>query len=253
MNSILEYKAEELQISVYDNRGNLGVAAAAYVGDKIKKVLETKDEVRMIFAAAASQREFLNELLKLEGIPWEKIVAFQMDEYHTLAESVPQRFGNFLKESFYSFKTFKAVHYIDSDLYKYEKALKEAPIDIVCMGIGENGHLAFNDPPVADFNDKKVIKEVELDTICRQQQVNDGEFENVEAVPVKAVTLTIPTLLDAKYLSVVVPGSAKANAVEKTLFDKIDTSCPSTILRKQSNCRLFLDADSTKNVIDRLR
>lgn len=248
-----EYKAEDLKVSVYKNRKELGIAAAFYVADKIKTVLKKKDEVRIIFAAAASQREFHQELLKIDDIQWERVVAFQMDEYHTLPESAPQRFGNFLKESLYGHKNFKAVHYMSSDLLEYEELIKEAPIDIVCMGIGENGHLAFNDPPVADFNDSKVLKEVELDNICRQQQVNDGEFESIETVPEKAVTLTIPTLLSAKYLSVVVPGLSKAKAVEKTLFEKIDTSCPSTILRKQTNCELFLDTDSSKNVMRKIK
>ncbi|MEP2447054.1 MAG: 6-phosphogluconolactonase [Balneola sp.] len=247
-----EYKAEDLKVSVYKNRDELGIAAAFYVASKINTVLKKKDEVRMIFAAAASQREFHQELLKIDDIQWERVVAFQMDEYHTLPQSAPQRFGNFLKESLYDHKNFKAVHYLSSDLLEYEELIKEAPIDIVCMGIGENGHLAFNDPPVADFNDSKILKEVELDNICRQQQVNDGEFENIQAVPEKAVTLTIPTLLNAEYLSVVVPGFSKAKAVEKTLFDPIETNCPSTILRKQINSHLFLDADSSRNVINKL-
>lgn len=252
MLALKKYKAENLKISVYKNRKELGVAAALYVADKINTVLKKKDEVRIIFAAAASQREFHHELLKIDDIQWERVVAFQMDEYHTLPESAPQRFGNFLNKSLYSHKNFKAINYLNTDLRKYEELIKESPIDIVCLGIGENGHLAFNDPPVADFDDKEILKEVQLDDICRQQQVNDGEFESNEAVPEKAVTLTIPTLLNAEYISVVVPGSSKANAIEKTLFDPVDTNCPSTILRKQINSHLFLDTDSSKNVINKI-
>jgi len=139
-----------------------------------------------------------------------------------------------------------------SDTKEYEQLISSSQIDIVCLGIGENGHLAFNDPPVADFDDKKIIKEVKLDEVCRQQQVNDEEFKSIEEVPEYAITLTIPTLVNATHLSVVVPGSTKAKAVENTIFKKIDTEYPSTILRKHKSCKLFLDTDSAIKILDRL-
>ncbi|MGF1671393.1 MAG: 6-phosphogluconolactonase, partial [Balneolaceae bacterium] len=165
--------------------------------------------MRIVFAAAVSQNEFLEELIKIESIPWDKIIAFQMDEYHTLPQSATQRFGNFLKQHLFNHKNFKRVHLMDENIQEYKKLINESPIDIICLGIGENGHLAFNDPPVADFNDPEVIKEVELDGICRQQQVNDGAFDRIEKVPEKAVTLTIPTLMSANILSTVVAGGSK--------------------------------------------
>tara|TARA_R110002073_G_scaffold83615_3_gene199333 strand:- start:23 stop:751 length:729 start_codon:yes stop_codon:yes gene_type:complete len=242
-----------MDVSVYKNRDELSLAAAHHVGTKIKEVLKKKDEVRMIFAAAASQREFLTELLNLIDIPWNKIIAFQMDEYHTLPKSAPQRFGNFLNKTFYRFRDFKEIHFMNENIEEYELLIKESPIDIVCMGIGENGHLAFNDPPVADFQDPKSIKKVHLDEICRQQQVNDGEFEKLEDVPTKAVTLTIPVLLDAKYISVVVPDEAKAEAVYSTLFDEISEDCPASILRTHSNTKLFLDTESSKLIMSKIQ
>lgn len=246
MSSISKYKIDELEVLVYQNRKQLGMAAAHEVGVLINQVLKQKDEVRIIFAAAASQREFFTELLNVPDIEWKKVVAFHMDEYHTLPVNAPQRFGNFLNGVFFRFIDFKEIHYMTEDLPAYQRLISESPIDICCLGIGENGHLAFNDPPVADFDDPEVIKEVELDEVCRQQQVNDGEFNEISEVPKRAVTLTIPSLLNASYLSVVVPGHTKARAVEETLFGDISTSCPASILRKHPNAKLFLDTHSSK-------
>jgi glucosamine-6-phosphate deaminase len=130
------------------------------------------------------------------------------------------------------------------EIDRYSGLINEAPIDIVCLGIGENGHLAFNDPPVADFNDPETVKVVSLDETCRQQQVNDGCFPSIESVPEQAITLTIPTLLSAQYLFCSVPGPTKKEAVRKTLHDPVSEKCPSTILRTHNHCNLYLDPDS---------
>lgn len=236
---------------MFETRQAMGQAAAWFVAEQIKRVLEHKETVRMVFAAAVSQTEFIEEFLNHEDIPWQKITAFHMDEYHTLPEDAPQRFGNFLKERLFRHRPFGAVHYMTGDIEKYAQLINEAPIDIVCLGIGENGHLAFNDPPVADFNDPKTIKEVELDHICRQQQVNDGEFEHIEEVPTKAITLTMSTLMKADCLSVVVPGASKAEAVEKTIYGELSTSCPSSILRTHPNAALFLDLFSSQKIMEK--
>lgn len=246
MSSISKYKVDKLEVLIYQNRKQLGMAAAHHVGALIKKVLKHNDEARIIFAAAASQREFFTELLNAPDIEWKKVIAFHMDEYHTLPTGAPQRFGNFLNSVFFRFIDFKEVYYMTEDLPAYKRLISEKPIDICCLGIGENGHLAFNDPPVADFNDPEVIKEVELDEVCRQQQVNDGEFNDINDVPKRAVTLTVPSLLNSKYLSVVVPGHTKANAVEETLLGEISTRCPASILRTHPNAKLFLDTHSSK-------
>ncbi len=250
MRSVIKHTVDSLEVCVYQHRKFLGAAAAHHVRMLLKKTLEEKDEARIIFAAAASQREFFSELLSVTDIDWSRVVAFQMDEYHTLPASAPQRFGNFLDAIFYRFANLKEVHFMNKDISSYERLIKQAPIDICCLGIGENGHLAFNDPPVADFDDPEIIKEVELDEICRQQQVNDGEFDTLEQVPKKAVTLTVPTLLSATYLSVVVPGLSKASAVENALFGEISTSCPASILRTHPHAKLFLDIDSAKSLLE---
>lgn len=253
MRSIFLYKADELDVSIYANRDQLGLDAAHYVKARILKVLETKDEVRIVFAAAASQREFFSELINMVDIPWNKVVAFQMDEYHTLPKTAPQRFGNFLEKHLYRYRDFKAIHFMSEDIKNYKKLIGVAPIDIVCLGIGENGHLAFNDPPVANFNDPEIIKEVELDEICRQQQVNDGEFTSLNDVPKRAVTLTIPTLFSATYLSIVVPTELKAEAVNQSLFGEISTNCPASILRTHPNANLFLDKESSKKILEKIK
>lgn len=250
MNKVL--RVDELNIEIYADRQQMGSAAADKVAEKISALLAGKPMVNIIFAAAPSQNELLTALSQ-KNLEWSRINAFHMDEYVGLAQNAPQGFGNFLKQLLFDKVNFNAVHYINgnaTDLKKeserYTALLKEFPTDIVCMGIGENGHLAFNDPPVADFNDQEWVKVVELDHVCRQQQVNDGCFANISDVPVQALTLTIPTLMKGKYIYCVVPGKTKQEAVYNTIHQNIVEKYPSTILRKHSNAILFLDAVSAE-------
>ncbi|MGI2296698.1 glucosamine-6-phosphate deaminase [Paenibacillus sp. GXUN7292] len=228
----------------------MGEAAAADVANHMKQLLSEQDSIRMVFAAAPSQNEFLHALVHTEGIDWSRVTAFHMDEYIGLPADAPQRFSQFLQERLFQLVRPGQVHLIDcsstvdEECERYSKLITEAPIDIICLGIGENGHIAFNDPPVADFNDSFVIKPVELDLPCRQQQVNDGCFPAVDAVPTHALTLTIPTMMAGKRLFCMVPGPTKREAVTRTLHDEISTACPATILRTHSNCTLYVDADS---------
>jgi glucosamine-6-phosphate deaminase len=243
-------KIDRLRVSVYPDRRALGVAAGADVAAKIRQLQATKPNLRMIFAAAPSQHEMLETLATAQGIDWSRITAFHMDEYIGLSADAPQRFGTFLKRHLFDLVTPSRVHLIDSsnsiedECRRYGALLREAPIDIVCLGIGENGHIAFNDPPVADFNDSQTIKAVALDDACRQQQVNDGCFPSFASVPTHAVTLTIPTLMAGAHLFCSVPGSSKRQAVQRTINGPISTDCPSTILRKHADCTLYADLDS---------
>jgi len=249
--SLTGFNAGKLNVNILHDRKMVGESAAKNVAKTIGRILEIKDEVRIIFAAAPSQNEFLEYLTSLSNIPWEKIAAFHMDEYISLPKTAPQLFSRYLNEHIFSKVNFKSVDIINSgvddieaECLRYEKLLSEKEIDIVCMGIGENGHIAFNDPPVADFNDKRLVKIVELDEICKNQQVNDGAFNSVDEVPKFAATLTVPALMRAKYLSVVVPGIRKAEAVRETINGDISTKCPATILRTHENAVLFLDKHS---------
>jgi len=246
----LSRKYDKLQVEVYENRAYLGKAACKEGSERILEILKKKGSARMIFAAAPSANEFLEELTKVKEIDWSKITVFHMDEYIGLPANAPQTFSNFLKRSIFDKVNPGTIHLIDGqndpekECARYGALLNEAPIDIVFMGIGENGHIAFNDPPVADFNDPFDAKVVELDAVCRRQQVNDGCFDSLDEVPTHAITLTIPALLRSDKQYCIVPGPTKKEAVSKTLYGPITTECPASILRTQSSCTLFLDIDS---------
>lgn len=245
-----ETRADSLPVYIYENRTVMGIAAAKMAADRIRDLLQQKEYINIVFAAAPSQNEFLSALLQ-EPVEWNRIQAFHMDEYLGMAPDAPQQFGLFLKEKIFSKVSFRAIHYLDGqtknpeeECARYRALLELHPTDIVFMGIGENTHLAFNDPHVADFSDPHLVKVVDLDDACRQQQVNDGAFALTSDVPSYAFTLTIPTLMRASYLFCMVPGKNKALAVKHTLQDMISEQYPSTILRTHPNAILFLDEDS---------
>jgi glucosamine-6-phosphate deaminase len=244
------FKVEKLQAKVYVDRTALGRAAGEAAAAKLRELL-AKKPVSVIFAAAPSQNEFLETLVAAKGIAWDRVTAFHMDEYVGLPGTAPQSFGRWLRDRIFDKVKPGKVHYLDGmakdaeqECARYTALLQAAPPDVTCMGIGENGHLAFNDPPVADFEDPKAVKQVVLDLASRQQQVNDGCFDTLEAVPKTAMTLTIPTLLSAAWIYCMVPGPRKAPAVKRTLEGTIATECPATILRRHERAVLFLDKDS---------
>ncbi len=245
-------KKDLLTVNIYDSRDEMGKAAGADIKACILSLLEKKETINMIFAAAPSQNEVLASLAEDKEIPWNRVNAFHMDEYIGLSADAPQGFGNFLKAAIFGRAPFKSVNYINisatdanAECERYSKLLAENPTDIVVMGIGENGHIAFNDPPVADFNDPKKVKPVALDEICRQQQVNDGCFATINDVPKTAITLTCPTLFSGDYLFCIVPAPTKANAVKATVCGEIGEACPATILRRHKSAILYLDPDSS--------
>jgi glucosamine-6-phosphate deaminase len=240
-------KESLLEVRIFNSRELMGKAAAEVVAKKLRELLQQQAEVNMIFAAAPSQNEFLAALIA-EDVDWNKINAFHMDEYIGLDKNAAQAFGNFLRDRLFDKLPFKTINYL-KDL-SYAALLQQFPVDIVCMGIGENGHIAFNDPPVADFEDQQLVKVVELELACRQQQVNDGCFKLIDEVPTHALTLTIPALMNAKYIYAMVPGETKARAVFNTLKQPVVESYPSTILRTHQNAILFLDQDSSALIAD---
>ena len=208
----------KIDLRVFETRDEMGAAAAADVEQKIAELLASQETVRIIFAAAPSQNEVLAALVASEEIDWSRIEAFHMDEYIGLSAAAPQAFSKFLCDRLFDRIGAKAVHLINgntdpaAECRRYSGLIRQAPIDIVCMGIGENGHIAFNDPPVARFDDPELMKPVELDQACRQQQVNDGCFETIEDVPTHALTLTVPALMSGQNLFCVVPGLTKKEA-----------------------------------------
>ncbi len=248
---------DEVEIKIYDTRQNMGNAVAKEIIEAILELLSKKEEINIIFGAAPSQNEVLQELVDSCEIPWEKINAFHMDEYIGLDYEAPQFFANFLDQHIFKKCNFKKIYYLKAAKNEtikevcdsYAKLLKENPPDIALLGIGENGHIAFNDPHVADFNDQETVKRVKLDEKCRLQQVNDGCFKTIDEVPTEALTLTIPILMQATYVFCTVPTSQKRQAVTETVLGEINEACPASILRKKKNAKLFLDQNSGANLL----
>lgn len=250
-----EWKADQLQVKIYDSRREMGLTAAGECARKIRELLAKKETIHMIFAAAPSQNEFLESLVNDPEIDFSRIRAFHMDEYIGLKRDAPQGFGNFLKDRLFDKAGFRTVFYLngqaadpEKECERYAELLRQYPCDIICMGIGENGHIAFNDPHVADFHDKKAVKVVALDRMCRRQQVNDGCFSALEQVPTHAYTLTVPTLMSARFAFCIVPAPTKANAVYQTVRGPVSEACPASILRHHSGAVLYLDADSASRL-----
>lgn len=255
MNCYKSVVTDKLTTYIFKDRDSMGRAAANDGAAFIRQLLQTQDYVNIIFAAAPSQNETLAHLVSSEGIDWTRVRAFHMDEYIGLPKQAPQCFGNFLEAAIFSKLPFKEVHYLseypdaESVCREYTKLLEQYPVDIVFLGIGENAHIAFNDPHVADFNDPCKLKVVGLDQTCRQQQVNDGCFASLDQVPTHAVTLTIPALTAAKRMICTVPAPTKAAAAVKTMYGPICEAVPATIMRRHANASMYLDADSGLNAL----
>lgn len=246
-----QLQAGRLHVKIMDSRETMGQEAARATAECLQALLDIQPVVNMIFAAAPSQNEMLHYLVQAPGIDWTRVNAFHMDEYIGLAPDAPQSFGRYLREHIFSLLPFGSVNYlngqagdIEAECARYSRLLQENPVDIVCLGIGENGHIAFNDPWAADFDDPALVKAVPLDPVCRQQQVNDGCFAALDDVPARAMTLTIPALCSAGHMFCTVPASTKAWAVEHTVADEISARLPATALRRHADATLFCDPDS---------
>lgn len=252
-----EFVKDKLRVNIFSTRTEMGMAAARDAVKCIQDLLSKQEEVNIVFAAAPSQNDFLLALKQAKEIDWTRVNAFHMDEYIGLPEDAPQGFGNFLKSAIFNHLPFSHVFFLydsttstQDNISRYEAKLKKHPIDIVFMGIGENGHIAFNDPHVAFFNDPMLVKPVDLDLACRIQQVNDGCFSSLEKVPTHAVTLTIPALMRGKHLFCMVPTIRKAQAVKDCIEGEISERCPASILRTHASARLYLDVDSASLLED---
>jgi glucosamine-6-phosphate deaminase len=247
--SIRRFRVDQLPVEVFPNNEELGRAAAAAVAECLGRILAEKKIVRFIMATGNSQVAYTTSLLRDFALPWNRIECFHMDEYVGLSPDHPASFRRWMRERVEGVAHPRAFHYIQADApdpqaecRRYAALLASAPIDLVSLGIGENGHIAFNDPPVADFSDPLAVKIVELEQACKQQQVGEGHFPNLAAVPTHAITLTIPTLLGVANIFCIVPERRKATAVKNTLQGPIGTACPASVLRRQANARLLLDA-----------
>lgn len=256
---IAEFTVDKLKVSVYEDRAATGRAAAEAVASSIIQRLRAVGRVNVVFAAAPSQDEFLAGLIAYKGVDWSKVHAFHMDEYLGIEPDHPASFRRYLSEHLFRLAGLDGdrLNLIPGEqasrplktCLDYEDLLRSNHTDIVCGGIGENGHLAFNDPPVADFLDPVLVKVVRLDQACREQQVHDGCFNSMDEVPTHAYTLTVPALLSAPVVSIVVPGPRKAEAVLATLKGPLSESCPASALRRHVGAHLYLDRDSARLVL----
>src|SRR5215813_6037197 len=246
-----KFRAGDLNVYIFESRPALGAAAAKAIASEIRNDIQQQGRAVGIFASAPSQNEFLSALVDHSGVDWSRLIAFHLDEYLDMDDRAPQSFRRFLLDRLINRVPIGKFHGLRGEAEdaadecaRYASLLAETPPDFAVLGIGENGHLAFIDPPFCNFEDPEPVKVVQLDEICRQQQVHDGAFASLDAVPRRALSLTIPTIMARPRLFAIVPGSAKQQAIKATVEGPIATSCPASILRTHKDAHLFIDRDS---------
>ena len=242
----------DLSVEVFPDPVALGQAAASAAAEALRKAIDAQGTARLVLAAAPSQTQTLAALSVAEGIDWSKVQAFHMDEYVGLPPSHSASFQRYMRERVAARAPFLEFDYLSGDAPdpqaeadRYAALLRAHPLDLCCAGIGENGHLAFNDPPVAEFDDPVDVKIVALEPESRRQQVGEGHFASLDDVPTHAMTVTIPAILRAGRVLVIVPESRKADPVHEALYGPVSTACPASVLRRQANATLFLDRESS--------
>ena len=245
------FQVEAMKVEVHPSRAAAGAAAALASAEALEKLEQTRGSIGVIFATGASQLATLDAITSIDKLPWDRIRGFHMDEYIGISADHPASFRRYLREKLTHKVKMKEFFEVDGSApnpeqtaQEYAAKLRSADPQLCLLGIGENGHLAFNDPPVADFNDPLDVKIVHLDAVCRQQQVAEGWFKRSEDVPARAITLTIPALFRVPKLIVSVPGSRKAAIMRRTIEEPISTECPATILRTHPDVTVYLDVDS---------
>jgi glucosamine-6-phosphate deaminase len=246
---------DKLKVNVFANRLDAGTSAAEEASRILRAAIERQGSARLIVASAPSQNELADGIAEAGGIDWRRITMFHLDEYVGLPETHPASFRYYQRQRLLARVTPAVFHGIRgesqdpaAECQRYSNLLLEDAIDLMCLGIGENGHIAFNDPGFADFADPLLVKVVKLDEMCRQQQVNDGCFPTIATVPREAITLTCPMIMSARALVCVVPGGRKAHAVATTLNGPITPDCPASILRSHPAATLFLDHESAAKI-----
>lgn len=240
-----------MKVEIHPTREAAGRAAASAAAHTLNHLAPSHPLISVIFATGASQFDTLAALTSTPNLPWDRVRGFHMDEYVGLPADHPASFRRYLRERLTGKVRMHAFHEIDGNepdpertAQAYAETLRAAAPQLCLLGIGENGHLAFNDPPVADFHDSLDAKVVELDAMCRQQQLAEGWFPSIHDVPASAITLTIPALMRVPKLIASVPGPRKAAIVRRTIEEPISTDCPATILRTHPDVTVYLDPDS---------
>lgn len=256
MSSSSSFRSDALSVVIHQSLSDMARAAAALAAEQLAEALATRGEAAAILATGNSQIAFLEALIAGQGeqwnIDWSRVTLFHMDEYLGLPDTHGASFRKYMRERVEALVKPAAFHYIEGDALepireceRYAGLLAGREIDLCCLGIGENGHLAFNDPPVANFEEERLVKIVRLDEGCRRQQVGEGHFPDMDAVPQYAITLTIPALCRVGRMLAIVPEKRKAPAVLHALTGPVSTACPGSFLRQQAHCTLFLDGDSS--------
>jgi glucosamine-6-phosphate deaminase len=248
---VKHFKVGTMKLEIHTSRKAAGAAAARATADALKERGLASDSIGVIFATGASQVDTLDALTGIENLPWSKVCGFHLDEYVGISTEHPASFRRYLREKLtqkVKLKEFWEIDGNDSNLGQvcldYAEKLSGADPQLCLLGIGENGHLAFNDPSAADFSDSLNVKTVQLDPVCRQQQAAEGWFKRFQDVPERAITLTIPAIFRVPKLIVSVPGSRKAKIMRRTLEEPIAPTCPSSILRTHPDVTVYLDIDS---------
>lgn len=249
--STKSFRVDSLEVLLYNDEAELAQNVAQIVQKYLQQTLMQKDTAAVLLATGNSQIKFLDALISMGGVDWSRITLFHLDEYLGIPADHCASFRLYMHERVSKRINPKKFHYIEGDAMqplaecdRYTKLLQAQPIDLCCLGVGENGHLAFNDPAVADFHDPYIVKLVKLDTVNRQQQVKQGHFTSIETVPQYAFTVTIPMICAAKRILCLAPEKRKAKVVKQMLHSSISTDCPASILRQQPQATLFLDQDS---------
>lgn len=243
-------RVDNLNIRVCKNRVDLGIVSGQDIKEKINEILSVRKEIRIVFASAPSQEETLKFLRNTEGIDWSRIHVFDMDEYIGLSGDQQGSFSQYLNSQLFTKVNPGRVDLIDGmndpekECKRYAQLLLESPIDIVVLGLGENGHVAFNEPDVADFNDKEIVKVVTLNEKSRWQQVHDGCFSSIDEVPKRALTITVPVIFSGSHLFCLTPGSSKRDAVTSVISGPVSEDVPGTVLRRHNDCTLYVDTNS---------
>jgi glucosamine-6-phosphate deaminase len=254
---VTRLRHDRLVTEVLPDRARLGAAAADHAAGRLRTILSSGERARVIFAAAASQTEFLDALAEAGDIAWSRVDAFHLDEYVGPPLGDERSFGAWLQHHFWARVRPGRVELLDGgtaaddpdvECARYGALLADGGIDLALIGVGENGHLAFNDPHVADFDDPLVVKPVEIDDTSRHQQVRDGAFASFDDVPRLAMTVTMSTILASRAISVVVPGAQKAPAVAAMLLGPISTACPASGLRRHPDVTMFVDEAAMSGV-----
>lgn len=247
---IYETQVEQLPVSVFQTNEEMGATAAQDAAQVIQAAVSARGVANIIIATGNSQLTFLSALRQVK-LPWDKINVFHMDEYIGIDPTHPASFPLFLRNHFLNYiqvRNFYPVSgqakEIEATIAEYARLLRAYPADLCALGYGENGHLAFNDPPFADFKDPVLAKVVRLAEASRRQQVGEGHFATLDDVPTHAITLTVPALLAAKRVLAIVPEARKAVAVKQALTGPVGEACPGSILRRAPHAHLYLDRDS---------